>query len=79
MARYYFHHKDGKVSLDAQGIELASIDAVRDEAYFFAREMVWVGPGHNGKFWQGETQSVWVTDGPNASGETVLTLELSAK
>jgi hypothetical protein len=78
MARYYFHSKNGKVTLDAEGLELAGIDAVREEAYFFGRETVWASPGA-AKFWTGETQSVWVTDGPNASGETILTLELSAR
>jgi hypothetical protein len=78
MARYYFHSKNGKVCLDAEGLELADIEAVREEAYFFGRESVWATPG-SGRFWAGESQSVWVTDGPNASGETILKLELSAK
>jgi hypothetical protein len=78
MARYYFHSKNGKVTLDAEGLELADIDAVREEAYFFGRETVWAAPGGR-PFWTGESQSVWVTDGPNASGQTVLALELSAQ
>jgi hypothetical protein len=78
MARYYFHSKNGKVTLDKQGLELANLDAVREEAYFFGRETVWAAPGGR-QFWAGESQSVWVTDGPNASGKTVLTLELSAR
>ena len=77
MARYYFHYKNGKLTLDAEGLEIADIDAVREEAYFFGREKVWAAPGGR-QFWTGEAQRVWVTDGPNASGQTVLTLELSA-
>jgi hypothetical protein len=77
MARYYFHSKNGKITLDAEGRELANIDAVRDEAYFFGRETVRATAPS--EFWAGASQSVWVTDGPNASGKTILTLELSAK
>ncbi|HEV7878115.1 DUF6894 family protein [Bradyrhizobium sp.] len=76
MARYFFHSKNGKVTLDEEGLELADIDAVREEAYFFGRETVWATPVS--EFWAGESQSVWVTDGPNATGETILRLELSA-
>lgn len=78
MSRFYFNFINGETRLDDEGIELCDISAVRKEAIrLTSREMFLSDHGHD-NFWSGTPAKLWVTNGPNASGGTVLTLELSA-
>jgi hypothetical protein len=71
---YYFHIADGITILDDHGTKLPDLAAAREEALSVCREMV-TGPDH---FWEGMPWKVWVTDQPNAAGETLLEIEVSA-
>jgi hypothetical protein len=75
--RYYFNIKDGKTMLDEEGMELDSMDAVRDEAVQSSADML---KGlHGEQFWTGEPWLLWVTDQPNGGGNTLLTLTFSSR
>jgi hypothetical protein len=37
--RYYFHIRDGETSFDEEGMELSSLEAVRQEAILSSAEM----------------------------------------
>jgi hypothetical protein len=78
MARYYFNFKNGHTALDDHGTEIADTDGLRREAVRATREIFLTQEGVP-EFWAGEPARIWVTDGPNATGKTVLTLELSAR
>ena len=79
MSRYYFNFINGETRLDDEGMELADISALRKEAIrATGREMFLREAGHEG-FWSGTPAKLLVTDGPNASGQTVLTIEMSAR
>jgi hypothetical protein len=77
MALYYFHLTDGATSLDDQGSDLPDLAAVRRAALATATEVlggIKAGPA----FWAGEPWKLWVTDGPNGAGATLLTLQFAA-
>jgi hypothetical protein len=77
MPRYYFNMQDGVTMLDDEGLDLSDLDAVKEEAVQSSAEML---KGMEGaRFWQGEPWRLWVTDQPNGLGNTVLTLEFSAR
>jgi hypothetical protein len=76
MARFYFHFANGRTSLDEVGIDLPDLDAVRKEALGTTRDLMFEAPSH---LWAGQACRLWVTDQPNADGQTILTLELAAK
>jgi hypothetical protein len=78
MPRYYFHFLNGQTALDDEGTELADMQAVRVEAVRSSREIILTHDG-NPEFWAGEPAKLWITDGPNATGETILTIELSVR
>ena len=78
MSRYYFHVLNGHTLLDDEGTELADLQAVRAEAVRASREIILTHEG-NAEFWAGEPARLWITDGPNATGRTVLTIEMSAR
>jgi len=74
--RYFFHVKDGHVTLDTQGVELRDIVAVKKEALQASIELL---EGMRGlSFWTGEPWTLWVTDKPSGAGNTVLTLNFTA-
>jgi hypothetical protein len=77
MPRYYFNLKDGRVSLDDEGTELADIKAARQEAVRFSGEVLRDGAGDS--LWEGEPWRLWVTDQPNGKGMTFFTLDFSAR
>jgi hypothetical protein len=77
MALYYFHLTDGATSLDDQGSDLPDLAAVRRAALATATEVlggIKAGPA----FWAGEPWKLWVTDGPNGAGATLLTMQFTA-
>jgi hypothetical protein len=76
MPRYYFHLKDGRASLDAEGTELADIAAARNEAVKLSGAILRDGGGKT--LWDGETWRLWVTDQPDGKGKTFFTLNFSA-
>ena len=45
MPRYFFHLNDGHTALDAEGTELADLNAARQEAVRFSGEVLREGPG----------------------------------
>jgi len=77
MALYYFHLKDGATLLDSEGCDLPDLAAVRRAAIATTTEVlggIKAGPA----FWSGEPWKLWVTDGPNGVGATLLTLQFAA-
>ena len=76
MQRYFFHLKDGHTALDAEGTELADLNAARQEAVKFSGEVLREGPGDT--LWKGEPWRLWVTDQPDGRGKTFFTLHFSA-
>jgi len=75
---YYFHFSNGKTVLDEIGTEFSNLAAVRKEAVLMGREVVLLPNGECPSLWEGVPSKLWVTDGPNAAGRTVLTLDISA-
>jgi len=78
MSRYYFHFLNGQTLLDEEGTELADLKAVRREAIRASRELVLTEDGTS-DFLAGGPAKLWITDGPNASGKTVLMIELCVR
>ena len=78
MPLYYFHFSNGETILDDTGTELGSLAAVRKEAVLLGREVILLPDGECPSVWDGVPSKLWVTDGPNAAGQTILTLQVSA-
>jgi hypothetical protein len=76
MPRYYFNLKDGRLSLDEEGIEFPDIHAARKEAVRYSGEVLRDGAGES--LWAGEPWRLWVTDAPGGKGNTFFTLSFSA-
>jgi hypothetical protein len=77
MALYYFHLKDGATILDSDGSDLPDLAAVRRAAIATTTDVlggIKAGPA----FWSGEPWKLWVTDGPDGTGATLLTLQFAA-
>ena len=75
MSRYYFHVKDGHVSLDDEGMELPTLGAARDFAIQHSGKIL--RDGASSALWSGTPWSMWVTDAPNGGGTTFFTLRFS--
>ena len=75
--RYYFNVQDGAILLDDEGMEFADFSDVRNEALRTSVDMLKDVRGEG--FWSGEHWRLWVTDQPNAGGNTLLTLTFSAQ
>jgi hypothetical protein len=74
--RYYFHVTDGQTIMDETGDEFSSLEAAKDSAIKTSSEML-RGLKHRVNFWSGEQWRLWVTDGPNGSGKTLLELKFA--
>ena len=74
---HYFHISNGTVTLDTSGTDLATLADVRREAIRAFRELLHLGKDDD--LWSGEPWKLWVTNQPNASGQTILTLEVCAR
>jgi hypothetical protein len=72
--RYYFHVKDGHTILDQDGEEFPDIEHVKANAVRASGEML-RDLSHYENFWVGEPWKLWVTDGPEATGKTILELK----
>jgi hypothetical protein len=77
MAMHYFHVCHGHTTLDDQGTDFPDLPSVRKEAIRALRELL--NLGQSDQLWAGDPWKVWVTDEPNASGRTVLTLEIISR
>jgi hypothetical protein len=69
MALHYFHTSNGTVTLDPIGVELDDLTAVRKEAVRAMRELLSLR--ETADLWAGDPWKVWVTDMPNAAGQTI--------
>jgi len=76
MALHYFHFSNGHTTLDPDGTDHPDLNSVRQEAVRALREVLHLGS--TDALWTSDLWKVWVTDQPNATGRTVLTLELKA-
>jgi hypothetical protein len=76
MPRYYFHLKDGRLSLDDYGIDLPDLGAARKEAVRYSGEVL--RDGAHTTLWNGEPWNLWVTDQPAGEGRTLFTLTFAA-
>ena len=75
MPRHYFHLANGTTTLDPTGLDLADLGAVQEEAVRAVRELLNLGKTDG--LWSGDPWKVWVTDGPDGTGRTILTVELT--
>jgi hypothetical protein len=75
MNLYYFHIRNGHTVLDDVGSRLPSMVPVKAEALKASCEML---PSVHSDLWDGTPWRLWVTDCPNATGETLLAPEFSA-
>ena len=74
--RYYFHVKDGQTILDEDGAEFSSVELVKNNVIRTSGEML-RGLSHDLNFWSGEPWKLWATDGPNATGETIVEVQFT--
>jgi Domain of unknown function (DUF6894) len=75
MLTYFFHTANGEIELDEAGTRLPGIAEVRDQAVALIAGIL-----HNGEgtaIWAGRPLKLWVTDGPDGTGETFFTLSLA--
>ena len=70
MSRYYFSLSNGRPFQDVDGLELADLDAARDEATGFARDVMRMEP--NRRNWSG-----WVVHVTDENREAVFDLAFS--
>ncbi|MGA2892841.1 MAG: hypothetical protein ABSE22_08220 [Xanthobacteraceae bacterium] len=75
MPLHYFHTRNGVTTLDHRGVDLADIDAVRAEAVMTFANMLL--EDNVDVLWDGKPLRLWVTDGPDDSGETLLVLQVN--
>ncbi len=73
MNLYYFHIRNGHTVLDGEGSPLADLEAAKSEALKASSEML-----RSAQIWAGTPWRLWVTDGPNATGNTLFALEFAA-
>jgi hypothetical protein len=75
MNLYCFHIRNGHTVLDDVDSRLPSMVAVKAEALKASCEML---PSVHSDLWNDTPWRLWVTNGPNATGETLFALEFSA-
>lgn len=75
MPRHFFNFQNGATTLDGVGVDLPDLAAVRSEAVktmaAVLREDVTVS------FWNGAPMRLWVTDEPDAAGNTLLEIRVT--
>lgn len=77
MARLYFHFQNGVRTLDHDGVDLPDLLAVQTEA---ARTIAAIMSDDDVRgLWSGQPLRLWVTDGPNDAGKTLLALRVTAE
>ena len=77
MALHYFHLSNGHTTLDQDGTDHPDLVSVRKEAVRAFRELLHLASSD--VLWTGDPWRVWVTDQPDATGRTILTLELNGR
>jgi hypothetical protein len=76
MTRYFFNLKDGRTTLDEEGVDLPGLAEARDLAVLNSGEIL--RDGAAASLWTGEPWCMWVTDAPNGGGTTLFTLRFCA-
>ncbi len=74
--RCFFHVFYGKMAWDNEGIELRDVAEARSTAVKLAGALL--SDIDDGRLWQGTPWRLWVTEGPNGTGNTVLALSFAA-
>ena len=74
--RCFFHVSYGKMAWDREGIELETVAEVRSAAVKLAGALL--SDIDDGRLWQGTPWRLWVTEGPNGTGNTVVALSFVA-
>lgn len=73
---FYFNSESDHTELDPEGTELRNMDHARHEAVTLVGQMLMNGGG--AALWRSKSLKVWVTDGPDGSGDVLFTLQVSA-
>jgi len=76
MNRYYFHIRNGHTILDDVGSLLPNIASAKAEAWKVRKETI---GGPRTSPWDTAPWRLWVTEGPNGEGKTLLTLDVLAQ
>lgn len=76
MALHYFHFSNGHTTIDEHGTDLPNLASVRKEAVRALRELLHLGS--TDALWTGDPWKVWVTDQPDGTGQSLLTLDIVA-
>ncbi len=76
MPHRYFHLQNGVTTLDHDGVDLPAaelrIEAVRTIGCILREDTL-------DSLWEGKPLRLWVTDGPNGTGKTLLALRLDVE
>jgi hypothetical protein len=76
MNLYYFHIRDGHTILDEVDSLLPNIAAVKKEALKITSELI---GSPRSAHWDATSWRLWVTEGANGEGKTLLTLDVLAQ
>jgi hypothetical protein len=74
--RCFFHVSYGKMAWDSEGIELQDLAEARSAAVKLSGALL--SDLDDGRIWRGIPWRLWVTEGPNGTGNTVLALSFVA-
>ena len=74
--RCFFHVSYDKMAWDSEGIELDDVAEARSTAVRLSGALLSDIDG--GRLWRGTPWRLWVTEGPNGSGKTVVALSFVA-
>ena len=74
--RYFFHVSYGKMAWDSEGTELQDLAEARSAAVRLSGALL--SDIDDGRLWQGTLWRLWVTEGPNGTGNTVVALSFVA-
>jgi ABC-type taurine transport system substrate-binding protein len=77
MPRFYFHIDDDRTHIDRIGVELADLEAARDEAVRAAGQILRDGAAKD--LWSGKPwRRMWITRSPFAKEKPLFVLRFSA-
>jgi Domain of unknown function (DUF6894) len=74
MSLFFFHVRNGSTTLDGDGVEFPDVEAARREAIVACGELLRDVPVGVLK---GASLRLWVTDQPDAQGNTLYSLNIS--
>lgn len=74
--RCFFHVSYGKMAWDSEGIELQGVAEARSAAVKLSAALL--SDIDDGRLWRGTPWRLWVTEGPNGTGNTVVALSFVA-